>query len=72
MNYSKNDVIERFEALFQDKVVLPDSLVDVWFDMALAEFAVEVDTLDYSKSSGRFGCTVDSYVVSILAELMKK
>ena len=72
MNYSKNDVIERFEALFQDKVVLPDSLVDVWFDMALAEFAIEVDTLDYSKSSGRFGCTVDSYVVSILAELMKK
>lgn len=72
MNYSKNDVIERFEALFQDKVVLPDSLVDVWFDMALAEFAAEVDTLDYSKSSGRFGCTVDSYVISILAELMKK
>lgn len=40
--------------------------------MALAEFAAEVDTLDYSKSSGRFGCTVDSYVISILAELMKK
>ena len=72
MTYQKSDVIERFEALFQDKVELPDSLVDVWFNMALAQFAAEIDELDYNPYSGRFGSSVDSYVISILAEYIKQ
>lgn len=40
--------------------------------MAIAQFAAEIDELDYNQYSERFGNSVDSYVISILAEYIKQ
>ena len=40
--------------------------------MAVAQFAAEIDSLEYNPRTGRFGDSVDSYVISILAEYIKQ
>lgn len=40
--------------------------------MAVAQFATEIDCLEYNPQTCRFGSSVDSYVISILAEYIKQ
>lgn len=51
---TKQDVILVFESTFQDKTVLPDSLILQWFKMAVCEFSVEIEPLKYDYEDDKF------------------
>lgn len=66
------DVIERFEASFQDKKIIPLELELVWLDMAVARYCVELEELDYDSDTHDFNAKIDSYAISTLAAFMKQ
>lgn len=51
---NKDDVIRVFESTFKERVVIDDSLVFQWFLMAIDEFSVEIEPLNYDKSQDKF------------------
>lgn len=71
MYYVKSDVLERFEALFQDKNPIPQSLFDVWFDMAVSKLEIELGYTCYDSYMEHFTEDTHSYILDILAEYIK-
>lgn len=51
---NKDDVIRVFESTFKERVVIDDSLVFQWFLMAIDEFSVEIEPLNYDESQDKF------------------
>lgn len=48
------DVVNVFEATFQEKVVINSTLVKQWFDMSLQEFATEIEPLIFDNATCQF------------------
>lgn len=48
------DVVKVFEATFQEKVVIDETLINQWFDMSLQEFAVEIEPLNFDNDIEQF------------------
>lgn len=65
------DVIESFESSFMDKKELPDDLVMMWLEKAIAQYGVELSPLEYDKESGEFHSDLDRYTIDVLAQMIK-
>lgn len=48
------DVVNVFEATFQERVVIDSTLVKQWFDMSLQEFATEIEPLNFDNDIEQF------------------
>lgn len=55
MGYTtKKDVVEVFESTFTERKPIDYTLVDQWFQMAIEEFSVEIEPLNYDESQDKF------------------
>ena len=80
MATTMNDVFESFEASFQDKCVIPQSLELVWLKKAIGRYSIELDPLSYSiefddetaEDFLTFDADLDQYVIDTLAHYMKQ
>ncbi len=68
---NRGDVISSFESLFADQVVIPEGLENRWFADALAEYEMEISSLDFDTSTNEFTKEPPAGVVMTLAYLMK-
>lgn len=72
------DVTDVFEATFEEKKVLSDSLVFQWFKMAVGEFSTEIEPLYFDVKTNEFidkdGLPVDldPIIVMILGLTIKR
>lgn len=71
-NTTYEEVIESFESTFQDKVIIPDSLAEVWFLKAVGRYSKELDPLIYDKELKQFNAELDRYVIDHLGSMMKQ
>lgn len=69
------EVVASFEATFQDKQVIPDSLEKQWFKMAVARYNIELSPLVYDEDIEEFDeeeGEIDQYTIDTLAQFMKQ
>lgn len=69
------EVVASFEATFQDKQVIPDSLEKQWFKMAVARYNIELSPLVYDEDLEEFDeeeGEIDQYTIDTLAQFMKQ
>jgi len=66
------DVFNSFEASFQDKKIIPDSLELQWLIKAIARFSVELDPLNFDDENLVFDTKLHQYVIDTLAAFMKQ
>lgn len=69
------EVVASFEATFQDKQVIPDSLERQWFKMAVARYNIELSPLVYDEDIEEFDeeeGEIDQYTIDTLAQFMKQ
>lgn len=72
MNTTYQEVVDSFESSFQDKVVIPDSLIKVWFNKAVGKYSYEIENIIYDDVIQSFDRVLDRYVIDYLATLMKQ
>lgn len=65
-----DEVFDSFESTFQDKVVVPDDLRDMWLRKAIREFSTEVSPLSVNEE-GYFESRLSANEVDVLGMLMK-
>lgn len=66
------EVYDSFEASFQDKSIIPESLEFEWLRKAVARYSIELDKLDFDEDSQEFSDKLDRYVIDTLAAFMKQ
>ena len=55
MGYTtKKDVVEVFESTFTERKPIDYTLVDQWFQMAIEEFSVEIEPIEYNFDNEQF------------------
>lgn len=69
---SYREVYDSFEASFQDKSVIPESLEHEWLRKAVARYSVELDPISINEQTGFFDSKLDRYAVDTLAAFMKQ
>lgn len=67
---SAGDVIDSFEASFQDKSIIPLELELLWLKKAVAQYSVEIETITMADDE-TFDDALDQYVIDTLAQMMK-
>ncbi len=67
---TKNDVIQSFHSHPMAKTALPEGLEDEWFMSSLAQYELEVDTLNYDESTMEFDSKLQHAVVYTLGLMM--
>lgn len=72
MPTSAQDVINSFEASFQDKKEIPEALELEWLNKAVGRYSVELETLEYDEEMQQFMVKLDRYVIDTLAAFMKQ
>ena len=65
------EVFDSFEASFQDKSVIPESLEMLWLKKAVAQYSAEIEDIVYDEENAVFAETLEQYVIDILAQMMK-
>ena len=70
LNTTKQNIIDSFESLPQSKYILPDSLVQQWFDDALGIYELEIDSLNFDDTTKTFPVVLPSYVKKTIALIM--
>lgn len=66
------DVYDSFEASFQDKSIIPESLERVWLLKAIARYSIELDPIEFDEESMTFSKRIDRYAIDTLAAFMKQ
>lgn len=66
------EVYDSFEASFQDKNVIPESLKLEWLKKAIARFSIELDPISFDEKQSIFNEKLDRYVIDTLATFMKQ
>jgi hypothetical protein len=69
---SAQDVIQSFEASFQDKREIPEALEMEWLNKAVGRYSVELEPLEYDDELGEFSTKLDRYIIDTLAAFMKQ
>lgn len=71
MAISKDDVIEYFESSIVSQTVLPDALVDAWFERAVDRYSFEVDPIAYDADTGDLTVneTIDRDILALYMKL---
>lgn len=64
------EVIDSFEASFQDKSIIPLELELLWLKKAVAQYSVEIETITLADEE-TFDGVLDQYVIDSLAQYMK-
>ena len=67
---SAGEVIDSFEASFQDKSIIPLELELLWLKKAVAQYSVEIEPISLV-DEGTFDGVIDQYVIDTLAQMMK-
>ena len=65
-----SDVIDSFEASFQDKSIIPLELELLWLKKAVAQYSIEIDPITMADEQ-TFDGELDQYVIDTLAQMMK-
>lgn len=66
------DVIDSFEASFQDKKVIPEALEIEWLKKAVGRFSMEIEALEFDDETLVFSGKLDRYVIDTLGAFMKQ
>ena len=66
------EVYDSFEASFQDKSIIPESLELEWLRKAVARYSIELDPISFDEESLEFDIKLDRYIVDTLAAFMKQ
>ena len=69
---TQKDVFDSFEASFQDKSIIPESLELVWLQKAIGRYSIEIDQLTFNEDSLTFDKKLDRYTIDTLAAFMKQ
>ena len=69
--FTKTDVIESFHTLIRERYQLPTGLEDMWFNQAMAQYALEIGDIHYIQDSMEFDEDVPLVVIHTLARLMQ-
>lgn len=64
------EVIDSFEASFQDKSIIPLELELLWLKKAVAQYSVEIEPISLVDKE-TFDGVIDQYVIDTLAQMMK-
>ena len=64
------DVIDSFEASFQDKSIIPLELELLWLKKAVAQYSIEIEPISMADDE-TFDGELDQYVIDTLAQMMK-
>lgn len=64
------EVIDSFEASFQDKSIIPLELELLWLKKAVAQYSVEIEPISLVDNE-TFDGVIDQYVIDTLAQMMK-
>lgn len=67
---SAGEVIDSFEASFQDKSIIPLELELLWLKKAVAQYSVEIEPISLVGEE-TFDGVIDQYVIDTLAQMMK-
>ena len=67
---SAAEVIDSFEASFQDKSIIPLELELLWLKKAVAQYSTEIDTISLTDED-TFDGVLDQYTIDTLAQMMK-
>ena len=68
---SSKEVIDSFEASFQDKSIIPVELELLWLKKAVAQYSIEIEAITLSDDAAAFDHKLDQYVIDTLAQMMK-
>ena len=66
------DVIDSFEASFQDKRIIPHELEWVWLRKAVARYSTELDPIALDGGEECFTTQLSQYCIDTLAAFMKQ
>lgn len=66
------EVIDSFEASFQDKSVIPYELELEWLKKAIGRYSVELDPVSLDDTEEAFTDHLDQYTIDVLAAFMKQ
>ena len=66
------EVYDSFEASFQDKSIIPETLEFEWLRKAIARYSIELDPLFFDEDNLKFSEKLDRYVIDTLAAFMKQ
>ena len=69
--FTKTDVIESFHTLIRERTALPDELVDMWFNQAIAQYELEIGKTYYDTSSMEFDEDAPLIIAATLARLIQ-
>ncbi len=69
--FTKTDVIESFHTLIRERTLLPDELVDLWFNQALSQYELEIGNINYDMETMEFDEKTPFVVAHTLARLMQ-
>lgn len=67
---SIGEVIDSFEASFQDKSIIPLELEKLWLKKAVAQYSIEIESIALADED-TFDSALDQYVIDTLAQMMK-
>ena len=67
---SIGEVIDSFEASFQDKSIIPLELEKLWLKKAVAQYSIEIESITLADED-TFDSALDQYVIDTLAQMMK-
>ena len=65
------EVFDSFEASFQDKSEIPESLEMLWLKKAVAQYSTEIADIVFDETAAVFPEGLEQYVVDVLAQMMK-
>lgn len=65
------EVIDSFEASFQDKSIIPAELELLWLKKAVAQYSTEISDIEMDAETSEFTEQLSQYVVDTLAQMMK-
>lgn len=66
------EVYDSFEASFQDKSIIPETLEFEWLKKAIARFSIELDPLSFDEEQLVFDTKLNRYTIDTLAAFMKQ
>lgn len=71
-NTTIREVFDSFEASFQDKSIIPESLELIWLQKAVARYSIELNPIEFDDEALCFTSKLDRYVIDTLAAFMKQ
>lgn len=71
-NTTIREVFDSFEASFQDKSIIPESLELIWLQKAVARYSIELSPIEFDDEALCFTSKLDRYVIDTLAAFMKQ